>query len=271
MDTLPARGGSSSSLLAAGRLECKYLVDPMLVPSLRHFVQTLARTDPLATALPDHRYPVCSLYLDTQDLRFYWQYKRGERSRFKLRARTYSDDLAAPVFLEVKWRVNRLVAKQRAVLTRDEARSVLEHRTDGRIAQRLPARCALDAFTTDLALTSARPIVRVKYKREAYVATGPVPARITFDTCLECQPTFDPTLSHTGGHWLPVPLREVVVEIKSVERFPAWIEDMIRAFGLVQQPCCKYALSVERMLARGGAGALSLAGFVLPPSLRAAS
>ena len=37
MDTLPARGGSSSSLLTAGRLECKYLVDPVLVPSLAPF------------------------------------------------------------------------------------------------------------------------------------------------------------------------------------------------------------------------------------------
>ena len=46
---------------------------------------------------------------------------------------------------------------------------------------------------------------------------------------------------------------------------------MVRAFGLVQQPCCKYALSVERMLAHGGADAMSLAGFLLPPTPRRAA
>lgn len=263
-------GAPAPTTPIARRFECKYLVSPLLLPSLRQFVRAFAQVDPLAALAPDQRYSICSLYLDTDDLLFYRQYLGGERSRFKLRARTYTDDDAAPVFLEVKSRVNRLVSKQRAVLTRDQARSVLAGRGAGRPLPRKPR--GLDAFATDLALTAARPVVRVKYRREAYVAQGPEPARVTFDTEVRFQPTFGPTLAHAGGHWTPVPLDDVVVEVKYTEAFPLWIADMVRTFGLVQRPCCKYALSIERMVANGGATALCLAGFTAPPmALRPAS
>lgn len=257
----------------AGRFECKYVVDPVLLAPIRQFVRAFAAPDPLAAACPDRRYQVCSLYLDTSDLHFYRQYVSGERSRFKLRARTYSDDPDAPVFLEVKWRVNRLVFKQRAVVSREEARDVLEGRA-GRATAPRPAGCqrGLDAFTTDRALTAARPVVRVKYRREAYVSAGPEPVRVTFDTDTQFQPTFGATLSHAGSHWTPAPLGGVVVEVKFHWRLPGWAEDMIRTFALVQRPCCKYAVSIERAASNGGCAALLRAGFRLPAeALRAAS
>jgi hypothetical protein len=266
--TSPGVGPSGHAVHAVARRESKYIVDPVLIAPMRQFVRSLARLDPQAETSGTHTYPVCSLYLDTDDLRFFWQYRNGARSRFKLRVRTYSDDPSAPVFLEVKWRVDRLVTKQRAVLDRQQALSVLESRTDGATWRRLPTQRALEAFTTDLALTSARPVVRVKYLREAYVATGPAPARVTFDTALEYQPTLEPTLTHQGGRWMSIPLGGVVVEIKSSDQYPLWIDDMIGTFGLVQQPCCKYALSVERMIATGGTRWMSLAGFTMPRAQR---
>jgi hypothetical protein len=263
-------GAPARTALVSGRFECKYFVSPLLLSSIRQFVRSFAEVDPLAATAPDLRYSICSLYLDTDDLLFYRQYLGGERSRFKLRARTYCDDPEAPVFLEVKSRINRLVSKQRAVLSRDRACSLLEGRGAGRGLARKPR--GLDAFATDLALTSARPVVRVKYRREAYVSPGPQPARVTFDTDVRFQPTFGPTLAHEGGRWTPLPLDEVVVEVKYTESFPLWIENMIRTFSLVQRPCCKYALSIERMISNGGAAALCLAGFTAPPmALRRAS
>lgn len=254
----------------ARRFECKYFVSPLLLPSMRQFVRSFAEVDPLASAAPDLRYSICSLYLDTDDLLFYRQYLGGERSRFKLRVRTYSDDPDAPVFLEVKSRINRLVTKQRAMLSRERACSLLAGRGLGAGHAHKPR--ALDAFATDLALTSARPVVRVKYRREAYVCEGPQPARVTFDTDVKFQPTFGPTLAHDGGDWTAVPLEQVVVEVKYTESLPWWIESLVRSFGLIQRPCCKYALSIEHMVSNGGAASLCLAGFTAPPmALRPAS
>ncbi len=59
------------------------------------------------------------------------------------------------------------------------------------------------------------------------------------------------------------PLAGVVLEIKFTNRFPSWVEHMVRAFGLKQERCSKFAASIEQMLARGGA-TLSCAGFTLP-------
>lgn len=247
------------------RFECKYIVNPLLVAPMRQFLLSLARTDPFALSWPDHRYPVCSLYLDTDDLRFYRQYLRGEKSRVKLRARTYSDDPAAPVFLEVKSRHDRVVTKRRVALTREEAAAALGGHPNGSLARFRGGAADFDAFSVNVALATAKPVVRVKYLREPYVGFDPEPVRVTFDTRLECQPTFGPVLTHGGGHWVPVPLSGVLVEVKFTDCLPSWLAQMVRAFGLVQVPCCKYARSVGRLISHGGAAALSVAGFTLPP------
>jgi hypothetical protein len=38
----------------------------------------------------------------------------GEKARFKLRVRTYSDDPSSPAFFEVKEKTNKVVSKRRA-------------------------------------------------------------------------------------------------------------------------------------------------------------
>lgn len=265
LGTWTQRGATARAPEPEQRYECKYVVQRALVAPMRQFVQAFARPDLEARDATGGAYSVCSLYLDTNDLLFYRQYIAGERSRFKLRARTYCDASEAPVFLEVKWRVGRLVAKQRTVLSRSSARDVIEGFRSGVAG---PLVSPAGAFSNRLALTAARPLLRVKYLREAYVSPDPGAARVTFDKAIKFQPTFGPNLSHEGGRWTEVPLHDVVVEVKFAGGLPWWVEDMIRSFGLVQRPCCKYALAVDHMLANGAGAAVSLAGFVVPPSLR---
>jgi hypothetical protein len=88
---------------------------------------------------------------------------------------------------------------------------------------------------------------------------------VTFDTDLQHLETFGPDLSHAGRHWAATPVGGVIFEIKFTGRFPSWVEHMVCSFGLTQERCCKYALSVEEMLACGGAS-LAYAGFMLPPA-----
>lgn len=233
--------------MQVSRYERKYFVDALVVPQIRQFLLALATVDPFAAGRPEHRYRVCSLYLDTDDLYFYRQYTRGERSRFKLRARTYSDDSAAPVFLEVKARVDRVVTKQRAMRSREDAVAILErHHPAG--DDRRPPEPALAAFINGASRMVARPVVRVKYVREAYVGIGPRPVRVTFDTHVEYQPTTTPDLSSAGGRWSAVPLSGVILEVKFTDQVPSWIDQMVRVFGLEKAPCCKYALSIDHML-----------------------
>ncbi len=263
------RHRSTDSHPPNSRFECKYHIDPLILPALRQFVQSVAGPDPFSASRADRRYPVCSLYLDTDDLLFYQQYVQGERCRCKLRVRTYSDDPATPAYLEVKARVNGVVSKQRAALSRQEARLVVGRHPTAAAARHVSNRAAFDYFVTEMALTCCKPVVRVRYMREAYASAGHEPVRVTFDTDVQHQATFSANLSHDGGRWLPTPVDGVVLEIKFTGRFPSWIEHMVRAFGLKQDRCSKFASSIEQMLARGEA-TQRCGRFTLPPASVAA-
>ena len=105
------------------RFECKYMVDPSVVPEIRHFLASFTEPDAFAAKCPGFRYPISSLYLDSPSLDLYQQTVNGEMDRFKLRIRTYDDNPASPAFLEVKRKHNNVVHKRRAGISRDRNQS----------------------------------------------------------------------------------------------------------------------------------------------------
>ena len=64
------------------RYECKYAISPLVLPALRQFIEPFMRPDPFASLQPGYRYPICSLYLDTEDLHLYQQTARASSARF---------------------------------------------------------------------------------------------------------------------------------------------------------------------------------------------
>ena len=120
-------------------------------------------------------------------------------------------------------------------------------------------------FNHHVALTGARPVVRVKYMREAYEARGHEPVRVTIDTELMHAITLDADFRRGPGRWTTTPLDGSIVEIKFTERFPWWVEEFVRRFGLHQRPVPKYVMSLDHALLEGRRSALALAGLTLPP------
>jgi hypothetical protein len=162
--------------------------------------------------------------------------------------RAYSDDPGAPVFLEVKARVDRVIHKRRVRMPRQHAVAVLPRRVRWwDLFVPGAARGDLDQFASRVALSRCEPLVRIRYDREAYVACPPEPVRVTFDTNLCFQPTFGPDLSLTTGRWSPVPIGGVILEIKFSGAGPSWIGHMVRCFSLQRVPCCKFARAVTCM------------------------
>ena len=256
-----------SDITFASRFECKYLVSPMLVPEIREFLYPFVQPDRFAALREGYRYPVCSLYLDTEDLRLYQQVVGGEKKRFKLRARTYSDAPSAPVFLEVKRKINNIVRKRRARVERQEAQSILADSSRGFFAPVASGQLAsdFDYFVEHTRLTEARPLIKVRYLREAYESRGGDPVRITIDTDLTHAVALDGDIGHEHGRWVSSSLTEHIIEIKFTDRYPTWIHDLVQMFGLNQRAVPKYAMSVEHMLVAGRESALAVAGFTLPP------
>lgn len=247
------------------RFECKYYVDPLAVPELRQLIQEFAEPDRFAARCPGYRYTISSLYLDTEDLRFYQQTVAGQKNRFKLRMRTYDDDPATPVFLEIKGRMNAIVNKWRLPVSRARAHEFLAggdawHREAGRALL-----AEVDPFSTRLDVSSARPVARVKYVREAYEYKHGSPVRITLDTDLDCAVTLTPCFLHGEGSWVSTPLDGVILEIKFTDRFPDWVQGIVDRMNLQQVSIPKYVLCLDHLFTFGGGTVTSLAGLCVPP------
>ena len=237
--------GRDYAIGAGTRYELKYVVDPFVAASLRDFVRGLLPPDPFAAPLPEFRYTIGSLYFDTPDLRLYQQTREGKKNRFKLRIRSYSDDPTSPLFLEVKRRVNTAVIKHRARLDRSLARTIAGAPLH-RWAQILgPDDENRQIFPSLASLSSAEPFVRVRYRREAYAGDR---LRITFDTELCHAVTRELDFSVARGTFAPTPVGGVIFEVKFTERYPSWVADMVRLFGLSHRSVPKYVLSMERAL-----------------------
>jgi hypothetical protein len=193
---------------------------------MREFLRPFTKPDSYAALREGYRYPICSLYLDSHDL----------------------------ALLEVKRKLNNVVHKRRAGINREAVRALLNRGRldlDGLGPQ---DRRNAEYFYSHVALTEARPLIRVKYMREPYAAHGNEPVRITIDTDLMHAVTLDNSLSHVRGRWTTTPVDGVIVEVKFTERFPWWVQDFVQTFGLHQRAVPKYVWSVDHMMMDRTAG-----------------
>src|SRR5260221_5242959 len=95
------------------RFELKYLISENTAERVRDFVRCYLAMDEYSVGRPNYSYPVHSLYLDSDNLEIYWRTVNGDKNRFKLRLRYYSDNPDTPVFFEIKRRMKDIILKQR--------------------------------------------------------------------------------------------------------------------------------------------------------------
>jgi hypothetical protein len=242
----------------SSRFELKYVLSRELADAVRSFVRPFVRPDRYSARQPDLRYPICSLYLDSPNLTTYRMTQDGLKNRFKLRIRTYSDEARTPAFLEIKKKVDGAILKKRVAAERGGIRDLLAQRLGlrrTRNGQRMPHGTE---FVRLLDRTAARPVVRVRYLREAYESIAGDPVRLTFDTRLHHSVTLDDDISHNGRGWNDARLDGVIFEIKFTEHFPSWAHELVGAFQLQRRSVSKYVISVSealqhgRLLATGG-------------------
>lgn len=232
--------------LQTQRLELKYLVTEQKANEIRKFIRCYLKPDEFAADLPNYSYPVHSLYLDSPDLTTYQAVQSGEKNRFKLRIRYYSDT-DQTVYFEIKRRTNDCIAKKRAKVRRECVQGLLageppslKHlaKPDGKQL------VALQEFCRLMHTLNAAPKSHVAYMREAWMSPLGNSVRATFDRQVRCEPEFDCSLlTHMDDVVAPFE-EKVVFELKFVDRLPNWCIEMIRALGLVRGGAPKYAQGV---------------------------
>lgn len=226
------------------RFELKYIIDATRALAVRDFVSSHLELDEYGATQPDLSYPVHSLYLDSPSLTTYRWTINGNKNRYKLRIRFYENNAAAPIYFEIKRRMNDAILKQRGAVKREFVDRVLaghlpepEH-----MASSDPRHLfAVQRFVEAMNRMEARPTAHVAYRREAWMNPADNSVRVTFDREVRCDP--EPTANFLAEMHRPVAVfdDQVVLELKFTGRFPNWFRELAQAFHLHQCSAAKYA------------------------------
>jgi SPX domain protein involved in polyphosphate accumulation len=238
---------SQDHRLQQQRFELKYLVDEAITPALRDFVSSYLELDDFGAGRPNMSYPVHSVYLDSDDLQTYQAAVNGTRNRFKLRLRYYNDDPDAPVFFEVKARVDNCILKQRCGVRRDAVAILVGGQLPEpkHLLSREPRHLvALQHFNLLQMQLDARPKAHNQYLREAWVSPEVNSIRVTMDRNVRIEPYF--TAKAVTEMTRPVQIfpEFTIVELKFTARYPKWFSELVQRFDLMQSSSAKYVEGV---------------------------
>ena len=227
------------------RWELKYIIPEATAQAVRQFVSSYTVLDDYGVGKPHNSYPIHSLYLDSEALTIYWHTINGNKNRFKLRLRFYDNSPESPVFFEIKRRMNNAILKQRGGVRRKSVDYILAGhlpQPEHLIKQDNPKEhVALQRFSQYLKEYKAVPKAHIHYLREAWVSRHDNSIRITFDR--EVLISAEPTARLETGHVNPTRVfgKDVVLEFKFTGRFPDYLRECCRIFGLTTTTAAKYA------------------------------
>jgi len=228
------------------RFELKYLLKESVAERVREFARGHLDLDPFAAGRPDYSYDVHSLYLDSDSLEIYWRTVNGDKNRFKLRLRYYDDRADAPVFFEIKRRMDNAILKQRAGVKRSAAPLLLRGQLPGPedlCGDGAETMAAVQRFVRLMIELEATPRSHIRYLREAYLSDNDH-LRVTMDRHILSEPQLDSTIRVKMDN--PVRSFEglVVLELKFTERFPNWFRELVRMANAMQTGAAKYVSGV---------------------------
>lgn len=245
--SLPERQEKLSDRTLRCRHELKYGISESKVAAIEQFIKPYLHLDHYCKLQPSGVYPIVSLYLDSDDFRLFRQTLEGQKNRFKLRVRSYTDKVDYPRFFEIKRRMNSIIMKSRARVMHDDVAKVLcgLYIPDGSDEE------TLRQFQLYAVGINARPVMRIRYMRRAYEGDSENRIRITFDSELAYCAGNEPEVRFEGRRWQRYNLRGAILEIKFTGRFPVWLSQMARYFDLSQQSVSKYVSSIKQSCSLG--------------------
>jgi hypothetical protein len=234
---------SSASPNIIERREYKFLIDRPTVAAVRAAIRPFCILDPYAAQSPSRSYTIETLYLDTTDLSLFWANDHELVDRVKVRVRRYADKPGSPIFLEVKRRINDVIAKSRGRVPAESWTRLLADP-----AMPIPADCtgkdraAVERFLALHRSLHLRPYTLVRYQREPWISTIDDYARVTFDTWIQAHTLDSLTFEPDGGRTQD---SLVVLELKFTNQVPIWLVNIVRSLGLVRGAYSKYGNSIR--------------------------
>lgn len=232
------------------RFEIKYVVNEATAQKVPAFVGQHLGLDPFGAGKPHNSYPVNSLYLDSGDLKTFYQWVNADSSRFKLRVRFYDEQPETPAFLEIKRRLVDCILKQRCSVKKGALAYVLagQFPPSELVNSSEPKhQAALQEFIRVVQRLRARPKILVTYLREAYLDGQNNAVRVTLDRRVRIAPRSTVDFSLSADRFLQPFGQSVIVEVKFTNRFPSWAGQMTRALGMTRGGAAKYCEGVANL------------------------
>jgi len=229
------------------RHEIKYIINESKAQALAQFIRPYLQPDRYCKLQRSGCYPIVSLYLDSDNLQLARESMTGQKNRFKLRIRGYTDEPEYPCFLEIKRRVNTIIIKSRSRIMHDNIENLLSGMSlppqDYTIDEE-----SLKQFQFYMKSINARPMILVRYMRQAFESSLENRVRVTFDRelCYKVTRTPEVKIGGTGWQHHSYTLGKVILEIKFTARYPGWLNQMVKTFDLRQESVSKYATSIQQ-------------------------
>ena len=236
------------------RHEAKYVIPRSMMPEIIKFIEPFCELDSHCRGIPPE-YEIRTLQLDAPNMALHFAKENEAINRFKLRVRTYGDDMKAPVFLEIKQNVQGVTRKERASLAASKWGKRLFDATVQNIHFRTDREevCFLN-FSRLVKEIGARPVVIIRYIRTSYFGAFDHYARVTFDRDMSYLPTTSWTLWPEAPKWITMdstnaqnkqfPFSGMVLELKSLCDAPQWMVELVKHFGLERTGHCKYSNAI---------------------------
>lgn len=228
------------------RYELKYIICESKAEAIKQFIKPYVQLDRYCKLQRNAVYPIVSLYLDSDDLHLCRESLTGQKNRFKLRIRSYTDEPDYPRFFEIKRRIDSVIIKSRSrVMDKDVAAMLTGLSMPLQDHHLATDHVALRQFQLYVNSIKARPVILIRYMRQAYEDDSENRVRITFDRRLAYNVTTKPKVTLNGQSWQHHLLGSVILEIKFTDRYPAWLSRMVECFNLRQRSMSKYATSIQ--------------------------
>ena len=211
----------------ANAREIKFLISAEKGPEIQAWMRANLAPDEFGSGPERDQFETSSLYFETAKFDVF--HRRGSYGKSKYRVRRYGD---SPImFLERKFRTDRVLIKRRTTAALDDFRLIETNEPDPNwygywFHRRLIAR-------------RLEPLVQVSYVRTARLGSSPHgKVRMTIDFDLRVLPL--PDRAFIPGTGLPLMPAHNVIELKYSKQLPDIFKDVISQFELKTQPISKY-------------------------------
>lgn len=229
------------------KFEFKYFVPDADLEAVRQSLMPFVDPDEHARGA-NGAYTVSSIYYDTSSFDAYHEKLAGVKHRKKLRIRGYGvSGTGQLVYLEVKRKDGMLISKSRAAVPYERAEEFLRTAAVEAVASNGngTGRAHADAFLYHLRRKAMRPVVLIRYQRQAFLSRSGPPVRITFDRNVSAAASSD-----LSDLYADVPMYEefrgvAILEAKFPLHMPPWLESVIDRFGLQREAISKYTHGLE--------------------------